>query len=189
MPEEIKIYTKSGDSGKTSLLGGTRVPKYDERIEAYGTLDELNAFIGLIRDQEIDRHYRDVLIGIQNKIFAAESSLAADQPERRKTLPRITEADITQLENEIDRMNNGLPGLKSFVLPGGHTTVSYCHIARTICRRAERLTTKLSEHFEVDSRILKYLNRLSDYFFMLARRLSADKNVEETLWRPDKQGN
>jgi len=180
----LKIYTKQGDKGETSLIGGTRVPKYDERIEAYGTVDELNSFVGLIRDQDIDLHYKQVLLNIQNILFVVESHLASDNPESVSKLPSISNKDILILENEIDKMNEELPELKSFILPGGHTTVSYCHIARTICRRAERLTIKLTEKYNIDEIVVKYLNRLSDYFFVLARKLTKDLKVNEVLWKP-----
>ncbi len=188
MSTEYKIYTKGGDKGETSLLGGTRVPKYHERIEAYGTVDELNSFIGLIRDQDIPEHFRETLLDIQNKLFTAESHLAADDVSKTINLPRIVEGDITRLEEEIDQMNRVLPELRNFILPGGHPIVSYCHIARTICRRAERLTIKLAEKYEVESVIIKYLNRLSDFLFVLARQLAKELNAEEITWRPDKQG-
>ncbi len=185
MAAELKIYTKTGDKGETSLIGGTRVPKYHERIEAYGTLDELNSFIGLIRDQEINEGIKKILIEIQDRIFTAESLLAADPAAMLKTLPGLKEEDILLLEKEIDRMNTTLPVLKSFILPGGNTTASYCHIARTICRRAERLTIKLIE-MEPDTMqgktVVKYLNRLSDYLFVLARKISFDLGGTETYW-------
>jgi cob(I)alamin adenosyltransferase len=183
MSTEFKIYTKTGDKGETSLIGGKRVPKYHERIEAYGTLDELNSFIGLIRDQKIDEHTRNVLIEIQDRIFTAESLLAVDpqSPPLRK-LPRIFEDDILLLEKEIDLMNESLPPITNFVLPGGHPVVSYCHIARTVCRRAERVTLKLSQKQPVDELIIKYMNRLSDFMFVLARKMTQDFNAVETPW-------
>lgn len=184
MSKEFKIYTKGGDKGNTSLLGGSRVPKYHDRIEAYGTLDELNSFIGLIRDMEINPHYKNSLIAIQNNIFTAESRLAADNPESLNKLPQISENDITFLENEIDKMNESLPPLSSFILPGGHPIVSYCHIARTICRRAERLTIKLAQNYNIEAIIIKYLNRLSDYFFVLSRKMTIDNKGEEIPWKP-----
>ena len=184
MNKEYKIYTKGGDKGETSLLGGTRVPKYHDRIEAYGTLDELNSYIGLIRDQDIDSHFKDILLNIQNKLFVAESHLATDKEENIKKLPQLDSQAITLLETEIDKMNEKIPPLKSFILPGGHTVVSYCHIARTICRRAERLVIKLGHQYKIDPIIIKYLNRLSDYLFVLARALAKDFNIEETLWKP-----
>ncbi len=185
MANDFKIYTKGGDKGQTSLLGGTRVPKYDNRIEAYGTLDELNSFIGIVRDMNIGKYYKESLLTIQHKIFAAESHLASDKPENTEKLPKVTENDIIFLEKEIDDMNEHLPELRSFILPGGHVIVSYCHVCRTICRRAERLTIKLSEHYPIDERILKYLNRLSDYFFVLARKIGHDLGAPETLWKPN----
>jgi len=179
-----KIYTKTGDKGETSLIGGTRVPKDHNRIEAYGTLDELNSFIGLVRDQEIDEHSKSVLIEIQDRIFTAESILALDpntKPIRK--LPEIQENDILKLENEIDLMNEQLAPISNFVLPGGHPVVSYCHIARTVCRRAERLVIKLSRHSKVDELVIKYLNRLSDYLFVLSRKMAKDFNAIETPWK------
>jgi len=184
MNEEYKIYTKGGDKGETSLLGGTRVPKYHDRIEAYGTLDELNSYVGLIRDQQIDNHYKDILFDIQNNLFVAESHLAADNEESAKNLPKLTSKSILLLESEIDEMNEKIPPLTSFILPGGHTIVSYCHIARTICRRSERLVIKLGNQYKIDPIIMQYLNRLSDYFFVLARKIAADNKAEETLWKP-----
>lgn len=184
MNEEYKIYTKGGDKGETSLLGGTRVPKYHDRIEAYGTLDELNSYVGLIRDQKIDKHYKDILLNIQNTLFVAESHLAADKEENIKNLPSLTSDNITLLENEIDKMNKKIPPLQSFILPGGHTIVSYCHIARTICRRSERLVIKLGNQYKIDPIIIQYLNRLSDYFFVLARKIAVDYKAKETLWKP-----
>jgi cob(I)alamin adenosyltransferase len=184
MSKEIKIYTKGGDKGETSLLGGTRVPKYHERIEAYGTVDELNSFVGLVRDMVRDDHTRELLLKIQNNLFIAESHLASDNIENTKNLPSLKEDDIVLLEHEIDKMNEVLPPLRSFILPGGHVIVSYCHIARTVCRRAERLTIKLSEKYEIDDLIVKYLNRLSDYFFVLGRKLSMDFGVDDVLWKP-----
>lgn len=184
MSTEFKIYTKTGDKGETSLIGGTRVPKYHDRIEAYGTLDELNSFLGLIRDQDIDQHTRNFLIEIQDRIFTAESLLAIDDkhPPARK-LPMIIEDDIVKLEKEIDKMNESLPALSNFILPGGHPVVSYCHIARTICRRAERVTLKLARNYEVNDLVIKYLNRLSDYLFVLSRKMTYAFNAIETPWK------
>jgi len=184
MSSEFKIYTKTGDKGETSLIGGTRVPKFHHRIEAYGTLDELNSFIGLIRDQNIDKHTLTTLIEIQDRIFTAESLLALDaqQPLLRK-LPEIVEQDIVVLEKEIDKMNESLPPINNFILPGGHPVVSYCHIARTVCRRAERVTLKLSQKHPVPDLIIKYLNRLSDYLFVLARKMTVDFKAVETPWK------
>ncbi len=180
---EWKIYTKMGDKGETSLIGGTRVPKYHERIEAYGTLDELNSFVGLIRDQDIDHHYHDILLEVQDRLFTIESQLAKDPgAPLNRDLPGLAEGDVTLLEKEIDAMNEELAPLKNFVLPGGHTTVSFCHVARCICRRAERLVIKLSVQHPVEELNIKYLNRLSDYLFVLARKLSKDLSAIETPW-------
>lgn len=187
----MKIYTKTGDKGQTSLFGGTRVSKNHIRIEAYGTVDELNSWIGLIRDQNIDEEYRITLIEIQDRLFTLGALLAAD-PEKSKNskgenkfnLPQIIETDISFLENSIDKMEENLEPLKSFVLPGGHTTVSYCHIARCVCRRAERLSVALDETQNIDEILIKYLNRLSDYLFVLSRKLSSDLKANEQPWRP-----
>jgi len=186
MSTPYKIYTKGGDKGETSLLGGTRVPKYHERIEAYGTVDELNSFIGLIRDQDIPEHFREILIQVQNNLFTAESHLAADQIDNTIHLPKLSEDHIVLLEKEIDKMNEVLPEIRNFILPGGHPVVSQCHIARTICRRAERLTIKLAEKYEVDIIIIKYLNRLSDYLFVLARMIAHEFGAGEIVWKPHK---
>lgn len=180
----MKIYTKKGDTGTTQLIGGTRIPKHALRIESYGTVDELNSFIGLIRDQEINETYKSQLIEIQDRLFTIGSSLAADPKKSSMKLPQITENDVTFLENSIDEMDKELPEMKSFVLPGGHTTVSYCHIARCVCRRAERITTHLNETENIQPIILKYLNRLSDYLFVLSRKLTYDLKAIEHPWKP-----
>lgn len=189
----MKIYTKTGDQGTTSLFGGTRVPKHHIRIEAYGTVDELNSYIGLVRDQSIENHYKDILIKIQDRLFTLGAILATDPQKailksgkERLNIPKLKEADVELLEKEMDAMNEELPPMTHFVLPGGHTTVSYCHIARTVCRRAERLTTYLHEQEQVESLVLMYLNRLSDYLFVLARKLSHDLQAEEIKWIPEK---
>ncbi len=184
MSEGRKIYTKTGDKGTTSLIGGTRVPKYHDRIEAYGTVDELNAFVGLLRDQDIDTHSQEILLEIQDRLFTLESMLAADAERHLKSLPGLKEEDIRLLETEIDHMNESLPELTAFTLPGGHPTVSYCHVARTVCRRAERLTIKLNESFPLPPLVITYLNRLSDYLFVLSRKFSRDFGIEESLWKP-----
>lgn len=185
MDEKFKIYTKTGDKGTTALIGGKRVPKYHMRIEAYGTVDELNAFVGLIRDQEIDDHSKEILLEIQDRLFTLESQLAKESDENLlHPLPELHDEDVSLLEKEIDTMNETLPELTSFVLPGGHPTVSYCHVARTICRRAERLTIKLSESHPVDPINIQYLNRLSDYLFVLARQFTNDFNAPESRWKP-----
>jgi cob(I)alamin adenosyltransferase len=184
----MKIYTKTGDSGTTMLIGGTRVPKHHIKIEAYGTVDELNSFLGLLRDK-VDDTYKEILIEIQNKLFVLGSFLALDPSKEklpngksRLDLKPIDEKDITFLEQAIDQMEKVLPPMKHFVLPGGHEQVSICHICRTICRRAERKVTYLNEVEAVSEHLLKYLNRLSDYFFVLARKLSVDLQAEEVPW-------
>lgn len=189
----MKIYTKTGDNGTTSLFGGTRVPKHHMRIDCYGTIDELNSYLGLIRDQEIEDHHKKMIILQQDRLFTLGAILATD-PEKAKlksgkdrlNIPRISDTDITRLEEEMDAMNELLPPMTHFILPGGHTTVSYCHIARCVCRRAERLTTQLNEQEPMDQTILMYLNRLSDYLFVLARKLTYDLQAEEIKWVPDK---
>jgi cob(I)alamin adenosyltransferase len=183
MAEEWKIYTKTGDKGETSLIGGKRVPKYHERIEAYGTVDELNSYIGLIRDLEVNNHIKSLLLEIQDRLFTAESLLAEDPETSQRSLPQIFEEDILLLEREIDVMNESLAVLNSFILPGGHPIVSHCHIARCICRRAERITIKLSETQPVSSLVIKYLNRLSDYLFVLARKIGNDLGAKEEIWK------
>jgi cob(I)alamin adenosyltransferase len=180
----FKVYTKTGDKGETSLIGGTRVPKHHIRIESYGTVDELNSYIGLIRDQPIDNHSKTILVEIQDRLFTIGSSLASDPEKSKMKIPDLKEDDILLLETEIDKMEETLPEMKSFVLPGGHTTVSFCHIARCVCRRAERLTIHLSENDYVNELVIKYLNRLSDYLFVLSRKFSQDLNASEIPWKP-----
>jgi cob(I)alamin adenosyltransferase len=186
MENDWKIYTKTGDKGETSLIGGTRVPKYHERIEAYGTLDELNSFIGNLRDQLTDVHLREVLLRIQENLFTAESELATDpEKELNRSLPHLAEADVLELEHEIDAMNQHLPDLKSFILPGGHPLVSLCHVCRTVCRRGERIIIKLASDITVDEILIKYINRLSDYLFVLAREVAYLNNIPDLPWKPD----
>ncbi|RZJ28908.1 MAG: cob(I)yrinic acid a,c-diamide adenosyltransferase [Flavobacterium sp.] len=190
----MKVYTKTGDTGTTALFGGDRVKKHHIRIESYGTVDELNSHIGLIRDQQINTHYKDVLIRIQDRLFTVGAILATP-PEKevlkngkpRLNIPKISAQDVELLENEIDEMENSLPPMTHFILPGGHTTVSYCHIARCVCRRAERLSVHLNDLEAVDPLVIMYLNRLSDYLFVLARKLSADLSADEVKWIPEKQ--
>jgi len=182
----MKIYTKSGDSGSTSLIGGIRVPKHDIRIESYGTVDELSSWIGLIRVQEINSKIADNLVEIQDRLFTIESILACDTAPSKFNIPEIVESDVIFLENLIDNMSTELPELKSFLLPGGNTVVSYCHLARTVCRRAERIVIKMSENYPVSQLVLNYLNRLSDYLFVLSRKIGMDMKVEETNWNPRK---
>lgn len=180
----MKIYTKTGDKGETSLIGGTRVPKFHLRIECYGTVDELNSYVGLIQCQDIDIHAKQILKEIQDRLFTIGASLAADPEKSRMKIPDLNLTDITLLEAEMDKMNEILPELKHFVLPGGNTVVSYCHIARCICRRAERLTVHLAMDSFVDNKVTIYLNRLSDYLFVLARKLAFDDKTDESIWLP-----
>ena len=181
-----KIYTKTGDLGNTSLIGGTKVPKSHLRIESYGTVDELNSYIGLMSDSITDEHSKIILKEIQDRLFTIGSSLACDpDKEPLMKIPDLKEEDIVLLEKEIDTMNEVLPIMKSFILPGGHVSVSVTHIARCICRRAERLCVNMKEHeLFVDALVIKYLNRLSDYLFILARYIGHLLNVEEIKWTP-----
>jgi cob(I)alamin adenosyltransferase len=180
----MKIYTKKGDKGTTQLIGGLRIEKHHIKIEAYGTVDELNAHIGLLRDQNINKKHIDELLKIQDCLFTIGSQLANDSKNSSMKLPEIQISDVTFLENSIDQIENEIPLLKSFILPGGHTIVSYCHIARCVCRRAERKTTHLNEKENVNQINIIYLNRLSDYLFVLARKLAQDLNVSEQKWTP-----
>ncbi len=189
----MKIYTKTGDQGTTALFGGTRVPKSHLRIDAYGTVDELNSHLGLVKDTCQNEDITQFINHIQDRLFTVGAILATD-PEKAKlksgkdrlNIPRISENNIEALEVQIDEMNEELPPMTHFVLPGGHPTVSYCHIARCVCRRAERLATALFNLEEFDQEVLQYLNRLSDYLFVLARKLSKDLNAEEVKWIPEK---
>ncbi len=178
----MKIYTKKGDQGTTQLIGGTRVPKSSLRIESYGTVDELNSYIGLIRDQAISEQFVEQLLEIQDRLFTMGSLLAADPEASKMKLPELFEGDVTNLEQWIDEMDGTLEPMRSFVLPGGHTTVSFCHIARCVCRRAERISVDLNAHQTLDPLLLTYLNRLSDYLFVLSRKLSSDLNATEHPW-------
>lgn len=179
----FKIYTKTGDQGQTSLFGGRRVSKSALRIDAYGTVDELNSCIGLVRDHLSEDASRDRLKEIQDRLFTLGANLASD-PEKTLPKPDILPSDIGMLEQEMDRMDATLPELRNFILPGGHPAVSFCHLARCVCRRAERLVVALSEGEPVDSIVIQYLNRLSDYLFILSRRVAADLRVEEVTWKP-----
>lgn len=179
----MKIYTKKGDDGFTSLIGGTRVSKAAIRIEAYGTVDELNSYIGWVRDLTSREDQKNVLIEIQDRLFTIGSHLASDSEKSKMNLPELKEKDISFLENKIDEMNNDLPEMKSFILPGGHPAVSCCHVARCICRRAERAVVLLSENETVNKQIIVYLNRLSDFLFVLARILSKDFSAQEIPWK------
>lgn len=181
-----KIYTKTGDEGQTSLIGGTKVPKSHLRIESYGTVDELNSFIGLLNDQIQHAETSASLREIQDRLFTIGSSLACDpEKEPKMKLPDLKEEDVIMLEQQIDFMNTTLPVMKSFVLPGGAVPVSTAHVTRCVCRRAERICVHMQEEgMFVDGLIIKYLNRLSDYLFVLSRFLSKLMNVEEVLWKP-----
>jgi cob(I)alamin adenosyltransferase len=181
-----KIYTKTGDKGTTSLIGGTKVPKSHMRIEAYGTVDELNSYIGLCRDLVTDESIRKVLLEIQDRLFTIGASLACDPiKEPKMRLPDLIESDVEALEKEMDRMDKSLTPMKNFILPGGHPIISHLHVARCICRRAERCTVKLElESLEVEAIIIKYLNRLSDYLFILSRYQSHHLKAEEIAWKP-----
>jgi cob(I)alamin adenosyltransferase len=180
----MKIYTKTGDKGFTSLIGGTRVAKHHLRIESYGTVDELNSYIGLIRDQDITVHDKDILKQIQDRLFTIGSSLAADPERSKMVIPDLHMADVELLEQEMDTMNEQLPELRHFILPGGSNIISFCHIARCICRRAERLTVHLAEESTVDEKVNIYLNRLSDYLFTLARKIGNEHKIPENQWIP-----
>jgi len=181
----LKIYTKTGDKGTTSLIGGTKVPKSDLRIETYGTVDELNSWIGLVNDQLADAEFSSELKEVQDRLFTIGSSLATDaEKEPKMKLPDLNDDDILRLEASIDRMTAALPPMKSFILPGGHTTVSSIHITRCVCRRTERLAVSMLEHeLFVDERLIRYLNRLSDYLFTLARYAAQKLNAPEVPWK------
>jgi cob(I)alamin adenosyltransferase len=178
----FKIYTKTGDGGETSLFGGKRLPKDHIRIESYGTVDELNSVIGIARDSIDDEHHRAILKTIQDRLFDIGSNLAVDADSPYK-MPEIDQNDIQLLENEIDAMDKIVPPLKNFILPGGHLTISYCHLARTVCRRAERNVVALSHNETVNPVLIQYLNRLSDYFFTLSRAMHVALNVAEIAWK------
>lgn len=180
----MKIYTKSGDAGETSLLGGTRVPKFDIRIEAYGTIDELNAYLGHLSDQEIVASHKTIIQNIQYNLFSIGAILANDQKKSAIKLPEIHHSDVELLEKSIDQMEEKLPPLKHFVLPGGHHAQSLSHIVRCICRRAERRVVELSQKMELNPQILVYLNRLSDWLFVLSRYIIHSSNAIERTWIP-----
>lgn len=180
----MKIYTKTGDQGTTSLFGGKRVSKADLRIETYGTVDELNSWIGLVRDQAVNAMRQESLVMIQDRLFTIGSILATEPGNTKVKIPSLTEDDVHYLEKEIDVMDSALPPMRSFILPGGHQSVSFGHVTRTVCRRAERLTIALQEHETVDPLVIKYLNRLSDYLFMLCRKMSQELQAPETPWKP-----
>ena len=180
----MKVYTKTGDKGTTALIGGKRVLKSDERIEAYGTIDELMAYTGLLYDQLENIDDKELFINIQDRLMTCATILATDCDDCDFKLPTIIDADIEILENKIDEFDKNLPKLTKFILPGGHTTVSFCHIARTVCRRAERIAIRVNQEKHDMDYVVKYLNRLSDFFFVLSRKLAIDLNCEEISWIP-----
>lgn len=182
----MKIYTKTGDKGKTSLLGGSRVAKYHLRIEAYGTVDELNSQIGVLRSQEIDSETKNVLVSIQTMLFTSGSQLASEPGKSKIKIPKLKDEAVTFLEDQIDKMEEGLPPMRNFVLPGGHPAVAAAHVARTVCRRTERIVLHLKDESEVPDPIPIYLNRLSDFLFVLSRKLSHDLGAEEIPWIAEK---
>jgi len=182
----MKIYTKTGDGGKTSLLGGSRVAKYHLRIESYGTVDELNAHVGMLRSMEIGESLTSDLINIQDRLFTIGSNLASEPGERKFKIPEISDKDVQFLEDKIDEMEDELEPMRNFVLPGGHTFVAQAHVTRCVCRRAERIVQHLNAESDVNEVIPTYLNRLSDYLFVLSRKLNKDLGVKETPWIPKK---
>ena len=191
--KKMKIYTKTGDKGTTSLIGGTRVSKDDVRLEAYGTFDELSAFIAVLSDSEgVERHEIEVMDKIQNCLLVLESCLALEsqrddettRQQVKKYIPEITEADVKFLEDEIDAMNLQLEPLRCLIIPGGNILSSRCHVCRTVCRRAERRLVEMGREYEVDENIRRFVNRLSDYFFTLSRLYMKRVGVEEKPWKP-----
>ncbi len=180
----MKIYTKTGDDGTTSLFGGKRVSKSDLRIDTYGTVDELNSWIGVLRDQDVNNSRKEILIEIQDRLFTVGSILATEPGNTKVKIPSLLESDISFLEKLMDEMELKLEPMRSFVLPGGHQSISFGHVARTVCRRAERLTIALSKIDPIDGMVIKYLNRLSDYLFVLCRMMSQELKTEETPWKP-----
>lgn len=180
----MKVYTKSGDKGETSLVGGKRVPKHDIRIEAYGTIDELMGHIGHIHSLADDKDDQGLWLDILDRLMTCASIMATDKEFSKENIPAIYESDIQLLENKIDEIDKLVDELNSFVLPGGHPVISNCHIARSVCRRAERECWRANEKMEVNILVLKYLNRLSDFLFMFARKMAYKLNVEEIKWKP-----
>jgi cob(I)alamin adenosyltransferase len=180
----MKIYTRTGDQGSTSLFGGSRVSKADLRIEAYGTVDELNAFLAVVRDQEVNKKREHFLVQIQERLFTMGAMLATVPGNNKVSIPRLENADAESLEQAIDQMEAHLHPLRNFLLPGGHIAVSHCHVARTVCRRAERRIVGLSQVEPVDPLIITYMNRLSDYLFVLSRAMAAELEIAETPWKP-----
>ncbi|MCF8324531.1 MAG: cob(I)yrinic acid a,c-diamide adenosyltransferase [Leadbetterella sp.] len=179
-----KIYTKTGDKGTTSLIGGTRLPKHHIKIEAYGSVDELNAWIGVLADAPENKKRNVFLKEIQDRLFTIGAELASEPEQNKKKLPELFESDIEVLEKEMDVYNEDIPTLRAFVLPGGHPLVSFAHVARTVCRRSERQIITLSHNEDVNPLIIKYLNRLSDYLFVLSRKITQEQNAPEIAWKP-----
>jgi cob(I)alamin adenosyltransferase len=180
----MKIYTKTGDDGTTSLFGGKRVSKADLRIDTYGTVDELNSWIGVLRDQPVNQSRKDILIEIQDRLFTIGSTLAIEPGNSKVKIPLLTETDIEFLERQMDEMELALEPMRFFVLPGGNQSISFGHVARTVCRRSERLAIALSHSEPVNELVIKYLNRLSDYLFVLCRTMTHELKTEETPWKP-----
>lgn len=180
----MKVYTKTGDKGTTDLIGGKRVAKNHERIEAYGTIDELMSFIGIVYDVIENKEHKRTLVAILDRLMTCATILATDASSNEIKLPELKNEDVAFLEKEIDKMQTVVPRLTQFILPGGHTTLSFCHVARTVCRRAERLTIAIVESNNQINLCIKYLNRLSDYLFILARKLAIELKVEEINWNP-----
>jgi cob(I)alamin adenosyltransferase len=180
----MKIYTKTGDEGTTSLFGGKRVSKADLRIDAYGTIDELNSWLGVLRDQRVNEIRLKLLAEIQDRLFTIGSILATEPDNKKVKIPALVENDIELLEKQMDEMDAQLPAMRHFVLPGGHSSVSFGHVARTVCRRAERLVIALNQIEKVDPVVIKYLNRLSDFLFMLCRSMAFELKAPETPWQP-----
>jgi cob(I)alamin adenosyltransferase len=183
----LKIYTKTGDKGKTSLVGGTRISKGDLKIESYGTVDELNSWVGVLRDLPVNESRKDIFKEIQDRLFTIGADLASESDiVRQKKVPDLFETDVELLEKAMDEMNEEIPPLRAFVLPGGDLAVSYAHVARTVCRRAERNIIRLTEVEEVNELVIRYLNRLSDYLFVVSRKITQELGTEEVAWKPRK---
>ncbi|HKJ42928.1 MAG TPA: cob(I)yrinic acid a,c-diamide adenosyltransferase [Sunxiuqinia sp.] len=181
--KDVQIYTKTGDDGTTALIGGARVKKYNIRLEAYGTVDELNSYIGLIASMNIELHAKEVLQRVQSVLLTIGAQLATDEAisSFKEQIP-CKQEDIELLENEMDKMFKVLPKLTQFILPGGSQSAAHAHVARTICRRAERRIVELGEQTEINKNLIKFINRLSDYLFVLARKLSMNENIQENRW-------
>lgn len=183
----MKIYTKTGDTGKTSLVGGTRISKGNLKIESYGTVDELNSWIGVLRDLPENESRKDIFKEIQDRLFTIGADLASESEiVKQKKVPDLFDTDVELLEKAMDEMNEEIPPLRAFVLPGGNVAVSYAHVARTVCRRAERHIIRLTEVEEVNELVIRYLNRLSDYLFVVSRKITQELGTEEVAWKPRK---